>query len=163
MTSESLGSTCRDKYSITVAKILMSRIEGKHIKNILEACKSSDTDWQIIYLIRDPRAVIPSSQSVGFFSNRGSPLSKNGLRLFSYQKCSQTEENLVFLKNIPISWRRRIRRFCNKPNKGDVSPVQLCRATCAGQRENMVQQINTPGADPRENEDGGSPSLLQSR
>jgi len=108
MTSESLGSTCRDKYSITVAKILMSRIEGNHIKNILEACKSSDTDWQIIYLIRDPRAVIPSSQSVGFFSNRGSLLSKNGLRLFSYQRCSQTEENLIFLKNIPISWRRRI-------------------------------------------------------
>ena len=108
MTSESLGSICRDKYPVTVAKILMSRIAGNNIKNILEACKSSDADCQIIFLVRDPRAVIPSSQSVGFFSNRGSQLSKNGLRRYSYQKCKQTEENLVFVKNLPISWRRRI-------------------------------------------------------
>ncbi|XP_020622345.1 carbohydrate sulfotransferase 3-like [Orbicella faveolata] len=108
MTSESLGSICRDKYPVTVAKILMSRIAGNNIKNILEACKSSDADCQIIFLVRDPRAAIPSSQSVGFFSNRGSQLSKNGLRLYSYQKCKKTEENLVFLKNLPISRRRRI-------------------------------------------------------
>ena len=108
MTNESLGSTCRDKYTVTVAKILMSRIAGNNIKNILEACKSSDADCQIIYLVRDPRAVIPSAQSVGFFNNRGSQLGKNGLRLFSYQQCDQTEKNLVFLKNLPISWQRRI-------------------------------------------------------
>ena len=108
MTSESLGSTCRDKYPVTVAKILMSRIAENNIKNILGACKSSDADCQIIFLVRDPRAVIPSSQSVGFFSNQGSQLSKTGLRLYSYKKCKQTEENLVFLKNLPINQRRRI-------------------------------------------------------
>ncbi|KAJ7377245.1 hypothetical protein OS493_030056 [Desmophyllum pertusum] len=108
MTSESLGSTCRNKYAVTVAKILMSRIAENNIKNILSACDTSDVDCQIIFLIRDPRAVIPSARSVGFFSDQGSPLSLNSLRLFSYQTCKQTEENLVFLKNLPLKWRNRV-------------------------------------------------------
>ena len=108
LTNESLGTTCRNKYAVTVAKILMSRIAGNDIKNILQACRKAKSNCQIIFLIKDPRAVIPSSRSVGFSSDRGSRLSKDGLRLFSYQNCKQTEDNLVFLKNLPLSWRRRI-------------------------------------------------------
>ena len=108
LTNKSLGTTCRNKYAVTVAKILMSRIAGNDIKNILQACRKSKSKCQIIFLIKDPRAVIPSSRSVGFPIDRGSRLSKDGLRLFSYQNCKQTEDNLVFLKNLPLSWRRRI-------------------------------------------------------
>lgn len=105
MTSESLEKTCREKYVVTVAKILISRIAENNIKNILTACNSSDVDCKIIFLVRDPRAVIPSSRSVGFFSDSGS---KNGIKLFSYEKCKQTKESLVFLKNLPLRWRRNI-------------------------------------------------------
>ena len=108
MTSESLGNTCRNKYAVTVAKILMSRIAENNIKNILSECDSSDVDCRIIFLIRDPRAVIPSSRSVGFFGDRGSHTRINSLRLFSYHSCAQTEENLVFLKYLPLRWRNRV-------------------------------------------------------
>ena len=108
MTSESLGNTCRNKYPLTVAKLLMFRIAGNNIKNILTACNSSYVECKIIFLVRDPRAVIPSSRSVGFFSDHETDISKNSIRLYSYQKCKQTEESLVFLKNLPLSWRSYI-------------------------------------------------------
>ncbi|XP_068678692.1 carbohydrate sulfotransferase 4-like [Montipora foliosa] len=108
MTSEFLGSVCSKKYNLTVAKVLMDRITESSIKNILAACSPADVDCQIIFLIRDPRAVIMSAKSVNFFPDPASDKDRNNLRRFSYAQCSKTEENLMFVKNLPLYWRKRI-------------------------------------------------------
>ena len=66
MTSESLGRVCRNNYEITVAKIILDLIEEVSIKNLFTACSPSDIDCKIIFLIRDPRAVVSSARSVSF-------------------------------------------------------------------------------------------------
>lgn len=108
MTSESLGGTCRDNYDLTVLKILISRIPKNTIETILNACSSSDVDCKILFLMRDPRAVIPSSQSFGFFTNKGD-VAKRGLRQYSYWRCKETEDNLDIIRKLPQSLRNRIR------------------------------------------------------
>ena len=108
ITSESLGSVCRTHYEVNVAKILIHRIAEANIKNILAACSPSDVDCRIIFLIRDPRAVIPSARSVLFFNDPPSDTGKTSLRRFSNDSCKRTEENLAFVKNLPIFWRERI-------------------------------------------------------
>ena len=106
MTSQSLGSACKDNYDLTVLKILMSRLPEKSIKTILTAC---ETDCKIVFLVRDPRGVIPSSRSVGFFKEQGEAKALQGTRLFSYWQCKQTEDNLEFIRNLPDSIRSKIK------------------------------------------------------
>ena len=108
MTSESLGSVCHNSYKVTVAKVLMGRIAGASIKNILAACNPMEVDCKIIFLVRDPRAVIASSRSVAFFKDSANDASRKHLRQFSYENCKQTEENLALVKNLPLRWRNRI-------------------------------------------------------
>lgn len=108
MTSESLGGTCRDNYDLTVLKILISRIPKNTIETILNACSASDVDCKILFLMRDPRAVIPSSRSFGFFTNKGD-VAKRGLRQYSYWRCKETEDNLDIIRKLPQSLRNRIR------------------------------------------------------
>lgn len=108
MTSELLGNVCRDNYQVTVAKILVSRIAEASIRNILAACSPADIDCQIVFLIRDPRAVIPSARSVAFFADPASDTRRLNFQQFTYEICAQTEDNLVFLKKLPLSWRKRI-------------------------------------------------------
>lgn len=84
----------------------MSRLPEKSIKTILTAC---DTDCKIVFLVRDPRGVIPSSRSVGFFKEQGEGKALQGTRLFSYWQCKQTEDNLEFIRNLPDSIRSKIK------------------------------------------------------
>ncbi|KAL9978496.1 hypothetical protein ACROYT_G016019 [Oculina patagonica] len=109
MTSEALGSACKKNYDLTVLKILMWRIPEKSIKTIFTACSSPDTDCKIIFLVREPRAMIPSSRNVGFFGEEGNKDALLGTRLYSYQHCKETEENLEFVRNLPDSLRDRIK------------------------------------------------------
>lgn len=109
MTSESLGKACGDNYDFTVIKVLMSRIPENGIKTILASCNSLDSDCKIIFLVRDPRAVIPSSLSIGFFKEKGDEKARLGTRMFSYQQCKQTEDNLEFVRKLPKSIRKRIK------------------------------------------------------
>ena len=106
LTIESLGSACKDNYDLTVLKILMSRLPDKSIETILTAC---NTDCKIVFLVRDPRAVIASSLSVGFYKEKGDSKAKLGTRLFSYWQCKQTEDNLEFIRNLPATIRRKIK------------------------------------------------------
>ena len=109
MTSEILGTACREHYDLTVLKILMSRIPEYDIKTILSACSAADIDCKIVFLVRDPRAVIPSSLNIGFFKEKGHPNAHWGTRLFSYEQCKQTEDNLEFVRKLPDSLRERVK------------------------------------------------------
>lgn len=104
MTSETLGNACKNDYKLTVIKILMKRIVDNSLEKTLSACDSQDIKCKIVLLIRDPRAVIPSSLSVNFYKEQGGT-AKLGTRMFSYKLCKETEESLHFVKNLP-AWMR---------------------------------------------------------
>lgn len=109
MTSESLGSACREHYEMTVLKVLVDRVPNNDIGSILGACDTKDTNCRIIFLVRDPRAVIASAHSVGFFrDNHGNP-ARLGTREFSYWACKKTEDNLDSIRKLPKSLHSRIK------------------------------------------------------
>ena len=108
MTSESLGSACNN-YNLTVIKVLVDRIPENNIKTVLTSCNSFDVDCKILFLVRDPRAVIPSSRSFGFFNEIGNKDALQNTRLFSYKLCKETEENLDFIRKLPDFLRKRIK------------------------------------------------------
>lgn len=108
LSSQSLGDVCKDKYNLTVLKILLSRIPENNMKTVLTACDSNDVECKIIFLVRDPRAVIPSSLQIGFFKEKGGSDSKLGTRVYSYTLCQQTERNLELVRRLPASLRARI-------------------------------------------------------
>ena len=109
MTNEVLGSACKDAYDLTVLKILMWRIPKNSIETILSACSAPDVDCKVIFLVRDPRAMIPSSKKIGFFGEQGPPNAYLGTRLYSQERCAQTEENLELVRRLPDSLRDRIK------------------------------------------------------
>ena len=109
MTKESLASTCRKKYDLTVLKVLISRIPENTIKIVLNACTSRDVDCKIVFLVRDPRAVIPSSKALGFFRDAAGDIAMRGTRLYSYWRCKETEENMEIIRKLDDSLRKRIK------------------------------------------------------
>ena len=123
MTSEILNNVCRNNYAISATKILIDRIAEKSLKNILAACNPSDVDCKIIFLIRDPRAVIVSARAMGFLKKEHSDINRESLRKYSSERCQETEQNLAFVKNLPLHWRDRImfqryEDFAMNPLKG---------------------------------------------
>ena len=109
MTKESLASTCWKNYDLTVLKVLISRIPENTIKIILNACTSRDIDCKVVFLVRDPRGVVPSSKSVGFFRDTVSDTATGGTRLYSYWRCKETEEKLGIIRKLHDSLRDRIK------------------------------------------------------
>ena len=108
ITSESLRSVCKDNYNLTVIKVLMARIPENSIKTILDVCSPlENVDCKVVFLVRDPRAVIPSSRLIGFFGDRGGR--KQGTISYSKMRCKQTEDNLEFVRKLPDSLRNRIK------------------------------------------------------
>ena len=108
MTSESLGSACKDNYDLTVMKLLINRIPEGSIKSILSACNPPDVTCKVIILVRDPRAVVASAHSVGFFRESDSN-AKLQTRQFSYWNCKEIEENLELVRKLPGSLRNRVK------------------------------------------------------
>lgn len=103
MTQLMLENTCKQRYELTVLKLLMSRIPNHRIDQFLVACDlQKATDCKVVFLIRDPRAAIPSAKSVGFYAEPDKQ-GRSGTRMYSYKICKQTEDNLEFLRNLP-SW-----------------------------------------------------------
>ena len=109
MTSESLRSACKINYNLTVIKVLLSRIPENNIKHILNPCNSFDVDCKIVFLVRDPRAVIPSSRSIGFFKEKADNKALLSTRFYSYKQCKQTEDNLEFIRKLPDFLRSKIK------------------------------------------------------
>ena len=87
----------------------MWRIPKNSIETILTACSDPDVDCKVIFLVRDPRAMVPSSKKIGFFGEHGPPNTYSGTRLYSQQRCAQTEENLELVRTLPDSLRDRIK------------------------------------------------------
>lgn len=108
MTSEALENACKNYYRLTVIKVLMKRIPYNGLEKTLSVCDSPDIDCKTLLLIRDPRAVIPSSLSVQFYKEEGGA-AKLGTRMFSYKICKQTEESLNFVKKLPPSLRSKVK------------------------------------------------------
>lgn len=104
-----LEQVCRTKYSMTVLKALLGRMPKTNIEQLISICDSSnDIECKVIFLVRDPRAIIPSSQAVNFFRD----MDRIGLaktREFSYMNCRTTEENLNIIRSLPLRWRKRIK------------------------------------------------------
>lgn len=69
----------------------------------------ADADCKVVFLIRDPRAVVSSSRLIGFYKEEGELNAKLGTRIYSYRECMQTEKNLEFVRRLPDSLRRRIK------------------------------------------------------
>ncbi|XP_068708083.1 carbohydrate sulfotransferase 5-like [Montipora foliosa] len=110
MTSESLEDVCKNNYNLTVIKVLISRVPGNNIKTILDTCNSlEDVHCKVVFLVRDPRAVIPSSRMIGFIKDYRDDASKSSMRVYSYHQCKQLEDNLEFIRQLPFSLRSRIR------------------------------------------------------
>lgn len=110
MKSQSLGSACKDVHNLTVVKVLFSRIPLNSIETVLNLCQPlNEVDCKVVFLVRDPRAVIPSSRLIGFFKETGDTEGKESLRMYSYQQCQQLEDNLDFIRKLPDSLRFRIR------------------------------------------------------
>lgn len=109
MTSKALGTACRDHYDLTVIKVLMARIPENSIKTIFSSCNSKGVDCKVVFLVRDPRAVIASSKMAGFFKETGGRTALRGTRIYSYKRCKQTEENLEYVRRLPDSLRERIK------------------------------------------------------
>ncbi|XP_078367587.1 carbohydrate sulfotransferase 1-like [Oculina patagonica] len=109
MTSEVLGSACMNSYNLTVLKVLIWRIPENSIKTILTACGPPDVDCRVIFLVRDPRAMVPSSRRIGFFGEDGPRDAHLGTRRYSKEKCEQTEQNLEFVRKLPDPLRDRIK------------------------------------------------------
>ena len=109
MTQVALEETCAQRRNLTALKLLMSRIPNHSIEDLLTACDSLDNaHCKIVFLIRDPRAVIPSAKSRGFYGEKDNA-GRSGTRAYSYELCSQTEKNLEFVKNLPAWARGRIK------------------------------------------------------
>ena len=104
-----LEEVCEKKYSLTVVKALMGRMPNTNIEQLINVCDSSqESDCKLLFLVRDPRGIIPSSKAVLFYRETD----KAGLadsRMFSYHNCRQTELNLNIIRKLPLSWRKRIK------------------------------------------------------
>ncbi|KAJ7325702.1 hypothetical protein OS493_029128 [Desmophyllum pertusum] len=66
--SENVGEVCEKKYNMTVVKALMGRMPNNSIEQLINVCDSSkEFDCKLLFLVRDPRGIIPSSKAVGFY------------------------------------------------------------------------------------------------
>lgn len=107
MTTKSLENACR-QHKLTVIKVLIHRVPYKSLQSIISACAPKQVDCKIVFLVRDPRAVVPSSLAVDFYREQGGP-AKLGTRVFSYNLCEQTEANLRILKSLPAGLCDRVK------------------------------------------------------
>ena len=104
-----LEEVCERKYSMTVVKALMGRMPNTNIEQLISVCDSSqEFDCKLLFLVRDPRGIIPSSKAVRFYRETDNVGLANS-RMFSYHNCRQTESNLNIIRKLPPRWRKQIK------------------------------------------------------
>jgi len=102
---------CSTKYKMTVMKALMGRMPNTTIEQLISICdSSSEFDCKVLFLVRDPRGIIPSSKAVNFYRDK-ERIGLSGTRKFAYENCKNTEINLQIIKSLPVRWKRRIKIF----------------------------------------------------
>ena len=108
VTQENLEHSCKKQHDTIVYKLLLERIPGQSIEKLFETCELAGIECKIIYLLRDIRPVVMSSQRVAFFKevNRRE---KSSMRQFVHSRCQMTEANLRLVRNLPVSLRSRVR------------------------------------------------------
>ena len=115
LTSHELETVCKEKYNVFAAKLLTPRIPNvSHdiwSKKLLQSCSSNGTNkCKIIHLVRDPRAVVNSLKSVGFFKRSKDP--RRELTWFVKKICHQMEFDVkagMFIRTILPEGYRLIR------------------------------------------------------
>lgn len=97
---KTMEETCKNKYSTTVVKVLISRMPEQNLKQLIEICETADQfECKFLFLIRDPRGIIPSSRAVGFYGDEDRK-ALNGTQSFSQKICSATEINLNIVRSL---------------------------------------------------------------
>ena len=103
---ETMEETCKNKYSMTVVKVLISRMPGRNLKQLLSICDTDQFDCKFIFLVRDPRGIIPSSKAVGFYGDNDRVL-LNGTQRFSEMICGATYDNLNIIRSLGSEEKKR--------------------------------------------------------
>ena len=97
---QTMEEECNNKYSITVIKVLIARMPEQNLKQLLSICEISDQfECKFLFLVRDPRGIIPSSKAVGFYED-GDRTTLNGTQQFSRSICGLTEANLKIIRSL---------------------------------------------------------------
>ena len=118
---KTLEEICEKKYSVTVVKALMVRMPNNSVEQLINMCDSSDKiDCKLLFVVRDPRGIVPSSKAASFYRETD----KNGLtgtKKFAHENCRQTEFNLNITDQTVTSEVEKpskditFRRFIGKP------------------------------------------------
>ncbi|XP_001636895.2 carbohydrate sulfotransferase 1 [Nematostella vectensis] len=109
--ADELNKVCRVRHKATVVKILDHRIPPKDFrKTFAEALEGSDYQSKVLYLFRDPRAIIASMDGdwIGIKNSVGeiiAPYNPESAEFSRYARsiCAQMEESLGFAES-PPSW-----------------------------------------------------------
>lgn len=108
LSTRTMEAVCKSNYSVTVMKILTSRIPNGTVESLFPLCNS--TNCTIIFLVRDPRPVVYSHIKVGIqswqnFKIRGANDSapRPSIKMYSARVCQQIEANVKTFKNL-IAW-----------------------------------------------------------
>ena len=102
---KTLETTCKSKYNLTVVKVLMWRMPGESIKQLLSICDTDEFDCKFLFLVRDPRGIIPSSKAVGFYSEKNS---LDGTKTYSQKICRTTQINLNIIRSLSLVEKKRL-------------------------------------------------------
>jgi len=100
-----LEQSCKG-HDKTVYKLLLERIPGQSIEKLFEVCEVAGAECKVIYLVRDIRPLVMSSQKVRFFQEVDST-TRLSMRQFVYSRCEMTERNLNLVKGFRPSFRSR--------------------------------------------------------
>lgn len=104
---ETMEKTCKNRYSTTVVKVLITRMPEQNLKQLLSICESAgEFDCKFIFLVRDPRGIIPSSRAVGFYGDEDRK-ALNGTQSFSQKICRATEINLNIIRSLQSQQKSR--------------------------------------------------------
>ena len=106
---KTLEDVCEKKYGMTVVKALFVRMPNRSVEQLINVCDSSrDFDCKLLFLVRDPRGIIPSSKAVSFFRETNKT-SMAATRKFANENCRQTKFNLDIIRKLSPRWRKRIK------------------------------------------------------
>ena len=108
---KTLEDVCEKKYSMTVVKALFGRMPNNSVEQLINVCDSlSDSNCKLLFVVRDPRGIIPSSKAVNFYRETNKT-SMAVTRKFANENCRQTKFNLEIMRKFSPSsrWRNRIK------------------------------------------------------